>query len=410
MTQWTAFRALNHRDFRLYAIGQSISLVGTWMQGVAQSWLIYRLTHSEWMLGLTLFAAHFPQLVLGPVAGVVADRFPRHRIVLTTQTLAFLQAILLAYLTYTGQVTTGIVWILATLLGCFNAFDIPARQTLFIQMVGRQDLISAISLNSAIFNSSRIIGPALAGIVVAAVGEAVCFSINALTYTAMIACLLLMRLPAPGTHARPGGTLLSGFQYLTRHREVAILIGMSGLLNLGYAPVLALGPFFADGIFQMGSTGLGFFGGAMGAGASVGVLRLARHQGISGLPHVMSWSAMVMAVALTAFAWSQWFSFSLMAMVWIGFALVRQNASGNSLIQTVVPDEYRGRMMALYTMLVMGMLPIGTLTSGLLAARFGPRLVVTFTAVVCLAGAIAFRAILPRLQEWVNRQEQVCAA
>ncbi|MBL8220082.1 MAG: MFS transporter, partial [Bryobacterales bacterium] len=278
MAQWReSFRALNHRDFRLYTAGQIVSLTGSWMQSVAQSWLIYRLTHSEFMMGAVMFATHIPVLLLGPLGGMAADRFPRQRIVLITQTLALLQALLLAVLNLTGTITPNIVLVLAVLLGAANAFDIPGRQTLFIQMVGKQDLISAISLNSAVFNASRVVGPSLAGLIVAAFGETVCFAVNAASFIAMIVCVAAMRLPQTGaasTHA--AGGFRDGLRYAWQHRELRVLLAISGLTGLCYAPILALAPFFADGIFHQGSAGLGFLVGAMGVGAVIGVVRLAR--------------------------------------------------------------------------------------------------------------------------------------
>lgn len=410
--QWqSSFRALAHRNFRLYMAGQAVSLTGTWMQGVAQSWLVYRLTHSELMLGVTLFATHAPVLFLGPVGGMVADRFSRRAIVLCTQFLALLQALTLALLTFTNQVTTTHVIALSILLGVINSFDIPGRQTLFVQMVGKQDLISAIALNSAVFNFSRVFGPSLGGLLVALFGESFCFLVNSLSFVAMLICLARMDLPAADPQRAPAvaGGLWDGFRYASQRREVAIVLAMSGLLNLSCAPVLALGPFFADGIFRQGSAGLGFFGGAMGIGAVIGVLRLARHKGISQLPHVIQWSSVLMGIALGAFAFSQWFAFSMLLMPLIGFSIMRQNAGGNSLLQTTVPDEYRGRLMALYTMVVTGLTPIGSLASGLFAERFGARAVVAAGALLCLAGAMAFHVALPSLERWVARQEEeVC--
>jgi MFS family permease len=407
--EWqSSFRALAHRDFRLYMMGQSVSLTGTWMQGVAQSWLVYRLTHSEAMLGVTLFATHAPILFLGPLGGMVADRFSRRGIVFCTQLAALIQALTLAWLTYTNQVTTAHVIALSAMLGVINSFDIPGRQTLFAQMVGKQDLISAISLNSAVFNFSRVFGPSLGGLLVAMMGESFCFLVNGLSFVAMLVCLARMDSPA-AARRQPGpsaGGFWDGFRYASERREVAIVLAMSGLLNLACAPVLALGPFFADGIFHKGSAGLGFFGGAMGLGAVIGVLRLARHKGIAQLPHVIQWSSVLMGVALGAFAFSQWFAFSMLLMPMIGFSIMRQNAGGNSLLQTTVPDAFRGRLMALYTMVVTGLMPVGSLASGMAAEKFGPRAVVAAGALLCLAGALAFQIALPCMERWVARQEE----
>ncbi|MBI3208330.1 MAG: MFS transporter [Candidatus Solibacter usitatus] len=407
-----SFRALRHPDFRLYAIGQAVSVAGSWMQGVAQSWLMYRLTNSEWMLGLTVFATHLPVLLLGAIGGWVADHYPRRHIVMTTQFLALLQAVVLAALTYTNTVTTTHVLLLSAFLGVLNAFDIPGRQSLFIGIVGKPDLISAISLNSAIFNGSRILGPSLAGIVVATFGEAICFLLNGFTFVAMLVCLLLMktREEPVSTGAEKRGGVLDGFHYVWQRPNLRLIFGMSSLLNFGYAPVLALMPFFADGIFHKGSAGLGFLTGALGLGAVIGVLRLGRHRGIAETPRVTFESTAYMGLALAAFAVSPSFVFSLLAVPVIGFSVMRQNACGNSLTQTVIPDEYRGRLTALYSMVVTGSLPLSSLAAGFLASRFGPRAIVFTAAVLCLGGAAAFRFAMPGFRRWVQEQEEVCAA
>lgn len=381
------------------------------MQGVAQAWLVYRLTKSEFMLGATLFATHIPVLLLAPLGGLAVDRYSRRNVVFLTQSLAMLQAGGLAALTLTGKVNTTHVLLLAALLGVLNAFDIPGRQTLFIQMTGREDLISAISLNSAIFNFSRVLGPSLAGLIIAVVGEGICFAINATSFIVMLACLYGMHLPqrnSAGPRNQNGG-LLDGFRYAWRARELAIVLGMSGLLNVAYAPVLALNPIFADGMFHKGSAGLGFFGGAMGVGAVIGVLHLARHRGINGLPDVMLWGALLMGSSLVVYAWSPWFYLSLLVLPLVGFSLMRQNAGGNSVIQSIVPDDYRGRLMALYSMMVTGLMPVSSLASGYLAEKFGARSIVFAAALLCLAGAIAFQRVRPAFQQWVDRhQEEVC--
>ncbi|MFN7933262.1 MAG: MFS transporter [Bryobacteraceae bacterium] len=413
MSSWReSFRALNHRDFRLYTAGQIVSLTGSWMQGVAQSWLIYRLTHSEFMMGAVMFATHIPVLLLGPLGGMAADRFPRQRIVLITQTLALLQALTLALLNSTGLITPKIVLMLAAVLGIANAFDIPGRQTLFIQMVGKQDLISAISLNSAIFNASRVVGPSLAGIIVAAFGETVCFGINAVSFIAMIVCVAAMHLPKASTTPSEGqGGFKEGFLYAWSHRELRALLAICGLTGLCYAPILALAPFFADGIFHKGSAGLGFLIGSMGIGAVIGVVRLARHTGISDLPQVSLQSALILGLSLLGFGVSPWFGVSMGLMTLIGFSVMRQNSSSNSLIQYTVPDQYRGRMMALFSMVVTGLLPIGSLASGALAEAFGARAVVIAASLCCLAGALALRFAMPGFSRWVKQhEEEACAA
>ncbi len=408
----SSLRALRHRDFRLYATGHGISLVGTWMQGVAQSWLMYRLTHSESMLGLTLFATHIPVLLLGPLGGLAADRLPRKAVVMAAAAAALLQALAMAVLTFIGRVTETHVLMLAVCLGVINAFDLPGRNTMFMHMVGREDLISAISLNSAMFNFSRVIGPSIAGIAVAMFGEGVCFLLNAASFVPLIVALFRMG-PAPPAGKSKGGAaadLLGGFRYAWHTRELLTLLALAGVMNIAYGPVLALGPFFADGIFHKGSTGLGFLVGCIGAGALVGVLELARHKGIAELPSVMLWSACGLALGMAMFAWAPAFWACLLINLFIGFSIVRQNVSGNSLIQSIVPDEYRGRVTALYSMVASGFVPFGSLASGFLAERYGARWVMFGGAMLCLAAAIVYRAHMTGFRRWVQQQEDACAA
>ncbi len=379
------------------------------MQGVAQSWLMYRLTHSETMLGLTLFFTHIPVLLLGPLGGLAADRFPRKTIVLVTQSLALLQALAMAALTFSGRVTPNQVLALATCVGIINAFDLPARNTMFMHMVGREDLISAISLNSAMFNLSRVLGPSLAGLAVAAFGEGICFLLNAASFVALIVCLLRMGPAVRAAGHGAGGTVLDGFRYAWRTRELLTLLALAGVMNIAYGPVLALGPFFADGIFHKGSAGLGFMVGCIGAGALAGVLELARHKGIRELPSVMHWSTFGMAAGMALFAWSSAYWLSLAINLFIGFSIVRQNVSGNSLIQSIVPDEFRGRVTALYSMVASGFVPFGSLASGILAEKYGARWVMFGGAMLCLAAALAYSTRVSGFRRWVERQEDACA-
>src|SRR3954454_1115179 len=268
------FCALRHRNFRLFISGQIISLVGTWMQNVAQSWLVYRLTHSELLLGTTWFCSQIAVFALGPLGGLAADRFPRQKIVIVTQTLSMLQAFALAALTLSGRVQVWHVMALGGLLGVVNAFDMPGRQALVIHMTSQDDLLNAISLNSAVFNAARVLGPGVAGLLVAAVGEGVCFLINGISFIAVIVGLLMMRLPkfeATGPDS-PWEHLVDGFRYAWQHHDVRRVLGLMAAATLGGMPILVLSPFFADGIFHQGSRGLGFLMGAMGVGAVIGTL------------------------------------------------------------------------------------------------------------------------------------------
>ncbi|MGE5567569.1 MAG: MFS transporter [Rhodospirillales bacterium] len=395
------FRALRHRNFRLFAAGQTISLMGTFMQTVAQSWLVYRLTRSEWLLGATWFCTQIPVFILGPLGGLAADRHSRHRIVVLTQILSMIQALLLAVLTLTGTVQVWHVMVLAATLGVINAFDMPGRQSLIIQMTGKKDLLSAIALNSAIFNMARVVGPAVAGVVVAAVGEGLCFLANAISYVAVIASLLAMRLPKFVAQAResPWAHLVNGFRYAYGQPAIKSLLTMVAATNLSGIPVMVLMPFFADEIFHRGSQGLGFLTGAMGIGAVIGTLVLARRTKTSGLIGVIFLGALSFGVSFLVLAWSPSFYLALAIMPVIGFSIMRHNASANTLIQTLIPDEYRGRIMALYSMTVVGIGPFGSLATGALAGHFGVRATVVFGGLLCILAAILFRLRVRNLPE-----------
>lgn len=387
------FRALRHRNFRLFVSGQIVSLVGTWMQSVAQSWLIYRLTKSEMLLGTAWFCSQLPVFLLGPLGGLAADRYSRHRIVVITQTLSMLQALTLAALTLTGRVEVWHVFALATGLGIINAFDMPGRQSLLIHMAGKEDLLNAISLNSAIFNAARVVGPAIAGMLVAVVGEGVCFLLNGLSFLAVIASLLAMRLPRMERTPpeSPWQHLVDGFRYAHRTGPLRMLLGMMAAASFATVPALVLMPFFADDIFHRGSRGLGLLMGAMGVGAVVGTLVLARRAQTSGLTGVMFASAALLGSGFVLFAVSPSLYLSMGLMAVIGFSVMRQNTAANTLIQILIPDEYRGRIMALYSMTVVGIGPFGSLAAGALAARVGARATVFAGGALLLVTTGLFR-------------------
>ena len=392
------FRALRHRNFRLFIIGQVVSLVGTWMQNVAESWLVYRLTHSELLLGTAWFCSQIAVFALGPLGGLAADRFSRHKLVVITQTAAMVQAFVLAALTLTGTIRVWHLLALAGLLGVINAFDMPGRQALVIQMTGRDDLINAISLNSATFNAARVLGPAVAGLVVAAVGEGICFLLNGVSFLAVIGCLLAMRLPRferPAPQS-PWSHLTDGFRYAWRHRPVRRMLALMGAACLSGTPVMVLIPVFADALFHRGSRGLGFMMGAMGIGAVAGTLLLARRTKVSSLPRVMVMSGIGVGISYLAFAFSPSFWISLAIMPIIGFFVMQQLASANTTIQTLIEDAFRGRVMAIYAMTVVGLLPFGSLTSGALAGHFGPRPTVAAGGLLAIIAAAAFGRSLKR--------------
>jgi MFS family permease len=386
------FRAVRHRNFRLFLTGQIISLVGTWMQNVAQSWLVYRLTHSELLLGTAWFCSQIAVFALGPLGGLAADRFSRHKLVVITQTASMLQALALAALTISGRVQVWHVLALAGLLGVINAFDIPGRQALVVHMTSRDDLINAISLNSAVFNAARVVGPAVAGLVVAAVGEGVCFLLNGVSFLAVIGCLLAMRIPPFEIQPaeKPWRRLVDGFLYAWRDLAVRRVLGLMAAATLANVPIVVLMPVFAEAILHRGSRGLGFLTGAMGIGAMIGTLALARRTRLSGLPRVMALSGLAVGITYLAFALSPSFNVSLAIMPLMGYSVMRQMASANTTIQTLIHDHYRGRVMALYSMIVVGLGPFGALAVGALAGRFGAPAVVLVGGLLAIAASVAF--------------------
>ncbi len=385
-----AFRALQHRNFRIFISGFAVSLIGTWIQSVALSWLLYRLTHSEFLLGFSTFCSHIPVLLLSPIAGLAADRFPRHRIVLITQSIFLLHACLLAFLTLTNRVTAPQVLILSAALGCANAFDIPARQSLMILLTSKEDLLGAISLNSVAFNTARTLGPSLGGLLVAAFGEGVCFSINAVSFLAVLISLLKLQLPPPSTHTRNSKEgLADGVRYAWSTTAIRYPLLLCGIVTLTNAPPLVLGPFVADGLFHRGSTGLGILLASFGLGATLGVARLASRKSSLGLQKVAGQGALFYGLALLAYSLAPEFWMVASASFIAGYAFFRQNASNNALIQTIVEEKYRGRVMSFYTMMAVGMLPVGSFFSGWAAHHFGARPVLTFASVIaCAAGSI----------------------
>jgi MFS family permease len=394
-------RAFAHRDYRLFFGGQLVSLIGTWMQSVAQSWLVYRLSGSAVLLGLVGFAGQIPVFLLSPAGGGLADTHSRHRIILGTQAASMVLALVLASLTLTGRVQLWQVFTLAALLGVVNAFDIPARQAFLVELVGRADLMNAIALNSSMFNGARIIGPALAGVLVAALGEGWCFFVNGISYVAVLAGLLLMS-PRP-VPARPGGgtplgRILEGLGFAARTAPIRELLLLLGLVSLAGMPYVVLMPIFADQVLHTGAWGLGVLMGASGLGALLGALMLAARRDVRGLGRWVAWAAGGFGASLIAFAASRWFWLSTVLLVPAGFAMIVQTAASNTLIQAMVPDELRGRVMATYSMMFMGMAPFGALLAGLLAGRLGAPVAVAAGGVACIVGAIAFGSRLPALR------------
>ncbi|HJQ39465.1 MAG TPA: MFS transporter [Thermoanaerobaculia bacterium] len=393
-------RALRHSNFRLFFAGQLISLIGTWMQQVAQSWLIYRLTHSALLLGGIGFAGQIPVFVLGPIGGHVADRFDRRRVLLITQSASMFLASVLAALTLTGRVREWHLFVLAALLGVVNAFDIPARQAFLVQLVEREDLINAIALNSSMFNGARIVGPAVAGLLVAAIGEGWCFFANAVSYIAVIIGLVMISTPRFVAQAGRSvwANIAEGFRFVGKTAPVRALLLLIGAVSFIALPYTVLMPVFADKIFHSGARGLGILMGASGAGALLGSLALATRSSVKGLGRWIAIACTIFGAALTAFALSRSFTLSAALLVIAGGAMMVQMASSNTLIQSMVPDELRGRVMSVYTMMFMGMGPFGALLAGSIAERIGAPMTVAGGGVITILAAIGFTLRLPSLR------------
>jgi MFS family permease len=397
-----AVRALRHRNFQLFFAGQLISLVGTWMQTVAQSWLIYRLTGSSVLLGLVNVASQVPVFLLAPFGGTVADRGSRRRILVITQCVSMLLAFVLAALTLSGRIHEWHIFVLASLLGVVNAFDIPARQSFVVEMVGREDLMNAIALNSSMFNGARIIGPAIAGIFVGAFGEGWCFFANAASYIAVIIGLLLMRLTradeAPRQRKSPFREIAEGFRFVVQTppiRALLLLLAVIGFLGMPYAVLM---PIFADKILHAGASGLGILMGGSGLGALLSSIFLASRPSLKGLGAWIAGSTIVFGAALGAFAYSRLFWLSVVLLVPVGFAMMLELGGSNTLIQAMVPNAIRGRVMAIYSMIFMGMAPLGALLGGMLAEHIGPSLTVASGGAGCVIAGLLFARVLPDLR------------
>ncbi len=406
-TSWSAhfqrlFRALEHRNFRLFIMGQGLSLIGTWMQLTAVSWLVWRLGHSALLLGLSGFAARVPTFVMAPFAGVLVDRMNRYRLVLLTQVLSMIQALLLAALMYSGHVEIWHVITLSLFLGFINALDVPARQSFLIQMIDRrEDLTNAIALNSSMFNAARLVGPAMAGLLIAATGEAFCFLLNGLSYAAVIAGLLMMRIPPYVRAARQTAmleSLTAGFRYafgFSPIRSLLLLLALVSMTGGSYAQLL---PIFAQQILHGDARTQGFLISAGAAGALTGALYLAGRRSVRGLGRLIAWMPALFGAGLVVMGLSDRLWLTLLTMPVIGLALMIQMASTNTLLQTIVEDDMRGRVMSFYSMAFMGTVPLGSLLAGVLAHFIGAPMTVILSGLCCVVGALLFARRLPALR------------
>ena len=399
-------RAFRSRNYRLYFGGQGVSLIGTWMQAIAMSWLVYRLTGSALLLGVVGFASQIPVLILAPFAGVLADRWNRHRMIVVTQTLAMIQAFILALLVLTGRVEVWHILTLSLFLGIVTAFDAPVRHAFVVQMVEkREDLSNAIALNSAMFNGARLVGPSVAGILLAIVGEGVCFLLNGISFLAVIAALLAMSIPPPKLESRTGSMVrgvAEGFSYAYGFVPIRAILLLVSCVSLVAMPYTVLMPVFASEVLHGGPESLGFLMGASGCGALIGAVFLASRKSVFGLWEVIGLAATLFGIGLIAFSLSRVFWLSLLLLMLAGFGMMVQMASSNTLLQTIVEDDKRGRVMSLYTMAFMGIAPFGSLLAGGLAHSLGAPLTLLIGGVACIGAALVFASQLPMLREMVH--------
>ncbi|MDC3953948.1 MFS transporter [Polyangium jinanense] len=395
-------RALLHRNYRLFFFGQGISLIGTWLTRVATSWLVYRLTDSALMLGLVGFVGQIPTFLLAPFGGVLVDRSSRHRMLVVTQVLAMVQSALLAFFSLTHTITVAHVLVLSAFQGIINAFDTPARQAFVVEMVeDRADLANAIALNSSMVNAARLLGPSVAGVLIAAVGEGTCFLIDAISYLAVLASLLMMRLrPAAPAAARSRilADLGEGLRYVASFAPVRAILLLLALVSLAGVPYTVLMPIFAARVLGGGPHSLGLLMGASGIGAVAGALLLASRRSVLGLGRMLVIAGALFGAGLVAFSFSKWLPVSIVLMVVVGGGMMVQMAASNTLLQTLVDEDKRGRVMSFYTMAFFGMAPFGSLSAGWLGARVGAPMTVRLGGFVTLVGVAIFLRKLPALR------------
>jgi MFS family permease len=401
-----ALRGLRSRNYRLFFIGQGISLIGTWMQRIAVNWLVYRLTGSPFWLGLVNFFGQLPTFLVAPYAGVVADRLDKRRIIVVTQALSMAQAAVIAALTIADVVSVWEIMALSVVLGVINGFDTPTRQSFVIDMVdSREDLGNAIALNSVMFNGARLIGPSVAGLLIAAWGEGVCFLVNALSYIAVLWSLLAMRVAA--RKIQPKATpflheLTEGIRYAfgwAPIRSTLLLLALTSLMGMPYVVLL---PVVAKDILHGGAHTLGFLAAATGVGAIAGALYLASRRTVVGLIGGIAGTAALFGASLIAFSFSESFWLSLPVLAVVGLAMMVEMASSNTVLQTVVADEKRGRVMSFHTMAFLGMAPFGSLLAGALADRIGTPHTLLVSGAAVLLGALWFASRLPSIRRAVR--------
>ena len=400
------FRSLQYRNYRLFFTGQTISLTGTWIQRIALPWLVYRLTGSAFLLGVVGFAGQIPTFLLAPFAGVLADRWNRYHILIATQILAMIQALALAFLFFSGAIEVWHIILFGIFLGFVNAFDMPARQSFVVEMIeNREDLGNAIALNSSMVNSARLLGPSIAGVLIAATSEGICFLLNGLSYLFVIVSLLMMKvtprkIKTLDTQVLQG--LKEGFSYAFGSAPIRSIILLLGLVSLMGMPYTVLMPVFAKEILHGDSHTFGFLMGASGIGALAGALYLASRKSVLGLGKIIPLSAAIFGFGLIAFSLSRLFLLSLILMLITGLGMIMQMAASNTIIQTIVDDDKRGRVMSFYMMAFIGTAPFGSLLAGGLASSLGAPNTLIIGGASCILGAVIFARRLPDLRKMVH--------
>jgi len=400
------FRSLKYRNYRLFFSGQSISLIGTWMQRIALPWLVYQMTGSALLLGVVGFAGQIPAFLLSPIAGVLTDRWNRYHVLLVTQIISMIQAIILAWLCLTGLIQIWHIIVLSTALGCINAFDIPSRQSFVIDMVEKkEDLGNAIALNSLMFNGARLIGPSIAGIMLASTSEGFCFLINAVSYMFVIISLLMMKIRIKEVRKKKSEILIElkeGLNYIFGFppiKHLILLLGISSLMGMSYSVLM---PVFAKEILHGGSNTYGFLMGAAGFGALLGALFLASRDTVLKLGRIIPAAAIIFGSGLVLLSFSRIFPISLVLMIFIGLGLMLLAASSNTVLQTITDDDKRGRVMSFYTMAIMGTAPFGSLMAGWLAKAIGTPVTILAGGIATIIGALFFLRRLPELKLLVH--------
>jgi len=392
------FRALKYRNYRLFFAGQSISLIGTWIQMLAVGWLAFKLTGSAFILGSVAFSSQIPSFLLAPFAGVLVDRWNKQKVLIATQTISLFQALALSVLVLSDRIEIWHLFLLGAVLGLVNSIDMPARQSFVVHMVDRSDIGNAIALNSSMVNSARLIGPAVAGILIASFGEGYCFLINTLSYIAVIISLFLMKVPKEKEErlAKPFlRELMEGLSYAFNNEAIRDLILLLGTVSLAGMPYAVLMPIFAKNILHGGPQTLGFLMSGAGIGALFGGLFLASRKSIAGLNGIMNIGTALFGAGLIAFSASKVFWLSLILMPVVGFGMLTQIAASNTILQTIVPDDKRGRIMSLYAVSFLGMAPFGSMLAGTLAHNFGAPAAVMVSGAICLLASAVFYIRLP---------------